>query len=110
MAEKRKISCPAATGTGERKKYKSYSNYNSYDEKKQEGREILYDIFILLLKAVVFLINCIAGVIFVFSLSVAKIESMKAAAMMFVIPGAWLIAYGLIHDWLIDREKGGAER
>lgn len=45
MAEKRKISCPAGPGTGERKKYKSYSDYNSYDEKKQERREILYDIF-----------------------------------------------------------------
>ena len=45
MAEKRKISCPAATGTGENKKYENYINYSSYEEKKQEVREIIHDIF-----------------------------------------------------------------
>ena len=43
MAEKRKISCPEGPGTGENKKYESYINYSSYDEKNQEGYIIKID-------------------------------------------------------------------
>ncbi len=62
------------------------------------------------LKALIRIINGIAFIVLMLAFCMVSYESLGVALAMFFIPLAWLIGYGLIHDLLLDREKGGAKR
>lgn len=62
------------------------------------------------IKALIYILNSIAGITLMLAFCMVGYESLGVALAMFIVPSAWLIGYGLIHDWLIDREKGGAKR
>lgn len=60
-------------------------------------------------KIVAYILNSIMGATFLFSLCMVEAYSWKAYALL-IFSGLWLVGAGLIHDWKIEREKGGAKR
>ena len=58
------------------------------------------------IKAMIYILNIIAGITLMLAFCMVSYESLGVALAMFLVPLAWLIGYGLIHDWLLDREKG----
>lgn len=63
-----------------------------------------------ILKALIHILNGIAFIVLMLSFCMVSYESLGVALLMFFVPLAWLVGYGLVHDLLIDREKGGAKR
>ena len=60
-------------------------------------------------KIIIYLLNSMAGITFLFSLCMVSAETWKAIAML-ILSGLWLVGYGVIHDMKLEKAKGGAKQ
>ena len=59
-------------------------------------------------KILIYILNSMAGLTFLFSLCIVSEATWKAFAIM-ILSGLWLVGYGVIHDMKLERAEGGAK-